>query len=203
MTTREDICTHARSLAGLSADPADALTRTVYLDTVAPGETPTRAAEMARMSGCALTCRAILRKFIVRPILEQPYRDRRAVSDLVEIAGDADALTVIYAPGNSHQLHLLEAEPGDMLIVGGGEDGGGPEHAWTALSCVDDPGYDPGVGYLIDGLDGGQRTEDAGRHQWIVQRDHELRDGWDITSTYRRRVRYVIDVMAVVGRFGR
>lgn len=190
-TTREDIVTAARSLAGLSADPSDALTRRVYLDTIAPGETPARAGEMARMSGCALTCRAILRRFIKHPILEAPYRDRQAVSDLVEIAAEAHAL----------RSSIPTVQPGDMLIVGGSEDGGGPEHAWTALSVVANPYPDGGL--LLDGLDGGQRTEDAGRHQWIVQRDHELRDGWDITATYRRRVRYVIDVMAIVGRFGR
>ncbi len=193
MTTREDICNHARTLAGLSADPANALTRRVYLDTIAPGETPARAAEMALMSGCALTCRAILRRFIVHPILEAPYRDRQAMSDLVSIGNNAGAA---YWAGRAEWV-----KPGDMLIVGGGEDGGGPEHAWTALSCVANPYPDGGL--LLDGLDGGQRTEDAGRHQCIVQRDHELRDGWDITATYRRRVRYVIDVMAIVGRFGR
>lgn len=59
----------------------------------------------------------------------------------------------------------------------------------------------PDGGYLLDGLDGGQRTE--GGHQAIEVKAHELRDGWDITATGRRRVRYVIDVMAIVGRFGR
>jgi hypothetical protein len=192
IATREDICTHARSLAGLSADPADELTRAVYLDTVAPNETPFRRGEMGRMSGCALTCaRGILRRFILHAILEAPYRDRRAVSDLVQIAEDAGALLPLSAT----------PEPGDMLIVGGGEDGGGEEHAWTALSCIENPYPDGGL--LLDGLDGGQRTEDAGRHQCIEVRAHELRDGWDITATYRRRVRYVIDVMATVGRFGR
>jgi hypothetical protein len=203
-TTREDIVTHAHQLAGLSADPVDALTRRVYLDTIAPGETPARAAEMARASGCALTCRAILRRFIVHPILEAPYRDRQAVTDLTRIAADADALTIVFAPRGRSPVHRVEAEPGDMLIVGGGDDGGGPEHAWTALTSVEDPGYNhPYPSLLLDGLDGGQRTQDAGRHQCIQLRDHELRDGWDITSTYRRRVRYVIDVMAIVGRFGR
>ena len=191
--TREDICNYARSLAGLSADPADELTRRVYLDTVAPGEAPARAAEMALMSGCALTCRAILRRFIVHPILDRPYNDRQAVSDVARIAHQAAA----------YRLRNVAPEAGDMLIVGGGEDGGGPEHAWTALSCVADPGYEVAPGYLLDGLDGGQRTEDAGQHQCIVERAHELRDGWDITATYRRRVRYVIDVMTIVGRFGR
>jgi hypothetical protein len=191
-TTREHIVTRARSLSGLTADPDFPIGRDRYLDTVAPNETPFRTNEMGKMSGCALTCaRGILRRFILHAILEAPYRDRRAVSDLVQIAKDAGALLPLSAP----------PQPGDMLIVGGGEDGGGDEHAWTALSCMANPYPDGGL--LLDGLDGGQRTEDAGRHQWIVQRDHELRDGWDITATYRRRVRYVIDVMAIVGRFGR
>jgi hypothetical protein len=194
MTTREDIVAHAASLAGLSADITAPMIRDRYLNTVAPGETPARAAEMALMSGCALTCRAILRRFISHPILEQPYRDRQAVSDLVEIARDAAR----GLPRNT-VMASRELSPGDMLIVGGGEDGGGPEHAWTALSCVENP-Y-PDGGYLLDGLDGGQRN--AGGHQLIEVRAHELRDGWDITATYRRRVRYVIDVMAIVGRFGR
>ncbi len=188
MTTREDIVAFSRALAGLSADPADELTRRVYLDTIAPRETPARAAEMAQMSGCALTCRAILRRFIRHPILEKPYRDRRAVSDLLQIAKDAGAL-----------LPLHEVARGDMFIVGGAESDGGPEHAWTALSVVANPYPDGGL--LLDGLDGGQRN--AGGHQLIEVRAHELRDGWNITATYRRRVRYVIDVMAIVARLGR
>lgn len=191
MTTRDDVVAFSKSLAGLSADPADELTRRVYLDTIAPGETPARRAEMARMSGCALTCRAVLRQFIEHPILERPYRDQQAATDLVMIAAPAFA---IYNAAEG-------TEPGDMLIVGGGPDGGGAEHAWTTLSCVADPGYETTPGYLLDGLDGGQH--DAGGHECIATRDHELRDGWDITATYRRRVRYVIDVMAIVRRFGR
>ena len=193
MTTdiRSQVTDYARSLAGLSADPADELSARVYRDTIAPGETRARADEMALMSSCALTCRAILRRFIRHPILEQPYRVRRAVSDLVEIATEAHALS----------RGARSPEPGDMLIVGGGEDGGGSEHAWTVLDVVANPGYEPTPGLLITGLDGGQR--DAGGHQLISLRDHEIRDGWDITSTGRRRIRYVLDVAAIVQRFGR
>lgn len=192
MTTREDIVTRARQLAGLSADPAHPRERARYLETIAPRETYARATEMARMYGCALTCaRGILDDFILHAILQEPYRDQRAVSDLVQIAKDAGALLPLSAT----------PQPGDMLIVGGGEEDGGPEHAWTALSCIENPYPDGGL--LLDGLDGGQRTEDAGRHQCIQLRAHELRDGWDITPTGRKRVRYVIDVMAIVGRFGR
>ncbi len=189
MTTRDDITSFALSLSGLSADPAAPFSRRVYLDTIAPGETPARAAEMARMSGRALTCRSVLRRFIAHHLLDGPYRTGRAVTDLFVIATQADAIEFV----------LRDPLPGDMLIVGGSAELGGPEHAWTALSVVANPYPDGGL--LLDGLDGGQR--DAGGHQCIVQRDHELRDGWDITATYRRRVRYVIDTMAIVARFGR
>jgi len=189
---RSQVCDYARSLAGLSADPADELSARVYRDTIAPGETRARADEMARMSGCALTCRAILRRFIEHSILERPYRTGCAVSDLVEIG----RMSGVFERGPRTAI-----EPGDMVIVGGGLDGGGSEHAWTALDVVADPGYEPTPGLLVTGLDGGQR--DAGEHQLISMRDHEIRDGWDITATGRRRIRYVLDVAAIVARFGR
>jgi len=187
---RSQVALYAHGLAGLSADPADELSARVYRDTIAPGETRARADEMALMSSCALVCRAVLRRFILHPILEAPYRDRQAVTDLTRIAHDAGA-TVRHLP----------VEPGDMVIVGGGVDGGGSEHAWTVLDVVADPGYEPTPGQLVTGLDGGQR--DAGGHQLIALRDHEIRDGWDVTSTGRRRIRYVLDVAAIVQRFGR
>jgi len=189
--TRSEIVTFSRALVGLSADPADVLSARVYRDTIAPGETRVRADEMALMSSCALTCRAILRRFIAHPLLDAPYRIGAAVADLVVIAYAADAVRF---PDSA-------PEPGDMLIVGGGEDGGGSEHAWTVLDVVPDPGYEPTPGLLVTGLDGGQR--DAGGHQLIALRDHEIRDGWDFTSTGRRRIRYVLDVAAIVARFGR
>lgn len=193
MTTdiRSRITDYARTLSGLSADPADEPSARVYRDTIAPDETRARADEMALMSSCALTCRSILRRFIKHPILDKPYRDRRAVADLVDVA--------ILAHGLGQASR--SPSPGDMLIVGGGDDGGGSEHAWTVLDVVPDPGYEASPGLLVTGLDGGQR--DAGGHQCISLRDHEIRDGWDVTSTGRRRIRYVLDVAAIVQRFGR
>jgi hypothetical protein len=198
---RSQVVTYGRTLAGLSADPAWPFLRGDYLDTIAPGETPSRANEMAKMSGCALTCRAILRRFIRHPILEAPYRDRQAVSDLMRIAQGAEAVTVISWPDAPRRPDRFEVQPGDMLIVGGGLSGDGSEHAWTVLDVVADPGYEVSPGLLVTGLDGGQR--DAGGHQLIALRDHEIRDGWDVTSTGRRRIRYVLDVAAIVTRFGR
>jgi hypothetical protein len=178
--TRDDVATFARSLAGMSANPRDPEARAAYLALIAPGETSARAAEMGNMSGCALVARAVLRRFIRHLILESPYRDRRAVSDLVEIAdgGWVGALrSALYVP-----------EPGDIVIVGGGADGGGAEHVWISV----------GEG---EGIDGGQ--EDENDCQSIILRGHTIAGGWDSTATYRRKVRYVLDVAAILRAFGR
>lgn len=176
---REQVVTYAYSLDGLSANPADPVARAAYFALIAPGETPRRAAEMATMSGCALTCRAILRHFIAHLTLEAPYRTGRAMADLVEIAYDVQA---IRPPRNQTPM------PGDMVIIGGGSDGGGSEHVWTAL--------DEGGGA---GIDGGQL--DAQGFQKIVLKNHLLLDGTGRDGS--RKVRYVLDVETIVRRFGR
>lgn len=178
MTTVDDVINYASSLAGLTADPSRPECRAAYLALIAPGETPQRAADMATASGCALVCRGILRRFIVHPILEQPYVTGHAMSDLTKIAFEAHAIVPPWAPPAS----------GYIVIVGGGSDGGGPEHAWTLL---DDSG---------EGVDGGQR--DAKGFESVALRSHVVSGGWDRTDTYRR-VRWVIDVMACVTAFGR
>lgn len=186
---RPAVTAFARGLADMGANPADPDRRSAYLAMIAPGETPARAAGMADMSGCALVARAILRRFIVHPILERTYRDQHAVSDLVQIAIDARALRSPLIP-----------QEGDIVIVGGGSNGGGPEHAWTCLDVTGDP-YDAGNGLLVTGLDGGQR-DDAGL-ECIRVVDRELRGGVDHTEHGGRVVRWVVDVQRVVEKFGR
>jgi hypothetical protein len=181
MTRRPELVAFAAALDGIGANPARDRAR--YLDLIAPNETPERAAEMAGMWGCALVARGILRAFITHPIFAAPYRDRRAMSDLVDIARDAGAL---HPPSRV-------PEPGDFVIVGGGEDGGGPEHVYMALPDG-------------DGVDGGQR-DDAG-YQVIRIRKHELRDGWDSArddghpAGRPRRVRWVVDCEQVLAALG-
>ncbi len=195
MTIRDDVTAHARSLVGLCADPDDELICKVYSDLIAPGETPQRRREMLCNSGCALTVRGIWRHFILHPILEAPYRTGDAVSDLWAIARAAGAIRM---PGSI-------PSPGDAVIVGGGTDGGGTEHVWTHIQ-TDWAGYD---GRVLDlGLDGGQRhptakgTDGKGA-QLIALRDHDLRDGWDTENGTRRKVRAVLDIEAIVAKFGR
>jgi hypothetical protein len=191
--TRADVIAYARSLDGLSADYDCPKTRASYLALIAPGETPARAAEMAKMSGCALTMRGVLRQFISHPILEAPYVDQHAMSDLLAIATQAGAA----------YTSRRDIERGDIVIVGGGSDGGGPEHTWMALSVDDcDPYADGEPCEVISGLDGGHRDEATG-YQSIVTRTHEVQGGYDTAGSLKRLVRWVFDVDKIVERFGR
>jgi hypothetical protein len=187
---RDQVVAFARTLDGLSADPACPARRDAYRRLVAPGETEQRTREMEQNSGCELVCRAILRRFIIHRLLERPYVSQHAGADLLAIALEAGAAHGATWP----------AAPGDILIVGGGIDGGGDEHAWTVLDTVASP-YDEPILDLVSGLDGGQR--DGGNHQAIAIRSHELQGGRDVTATYNRRIRYVLDFDAIFRRFGR
>lgn len=186
---RSTIVAFAAALDGLSASPSDPVGRAAYLWLVAPGESPSRADGMATMSGCALVARAVLRHFIDHPLLEQPYRTAQAMADLVAIAREADAL---------HGPERVP-EPGDLVVVGGGTDGGGPEHVWICLAPTGDG--------RLDGIDGGQRGRDGS--QLVKMRQHELADGYDRAfddgagGSARRKVRFVIDTEKVIERFGR
>jgi hypothetical protein len=186
--TRDDVIAYARTLAGLSAASA---TYQAYVDLIAPGESSSRQLECSRMSGCELVCRAVWRRFIRHEILENLYRDRQAGADLLSIAQQA---------GGAHAGLTRSPEPGDVVIVGGSPEAGGSEHAWTCVGSVVSP-YDSGVVYLIDGIDGGAR--DGAGLQSIIARGHELAGGWDTTETYRRKVAWVMDLDAILARFGR
>lgn len=195
MTRRHEIVAFAAMLPGLGANPGDPESRARYLELVAPGESESRAAEMATMSGCALVCRGIWRAFIAHPILEAPYITGRAMADLVTIAREAGAL---------HPWPSRIPEAGDVIIVGGGADGGGPEHAWLALTVDVD---EDAASLAASGIDGGQR--DAAGFQVVKEREHVMGQGRDrahddgAPGGAARRVRYVIDVEAVLERFGR
>ncbi|MFT3772382.1 MAG: hypothetical protein QM820_43870 [Minicystis sp.] len=195
MTSRDDVVAYAQTLDGLGADPADPDRRAAYIEVIAPNESEDRGEQMTLMSGCELVQRGILRQFITHRLLSARYVNGRAGADLLQIAREA---------GGAHAWQ--RPEPGDILIIGGGTDGGGPEHAYMALTVDDDP--DEPEGILITGLDGGQR--DDGGYQIITQRDHVLRRGLDHAldandpgGGTRRKIRFVLDLDAILKRFGR
>jgi hypothetical protein len=176
--TIDDVITYARSLDGLTADASTPF-RQEYLAMIAPGETPQRAAEMATMWPCELVCMAILRHAIDHPLLRAPYPDGKAGEILVAIGREAHA---IRAPG------ALPC-PGDIVIVAA------PEHAWFCLQTVAS-NYD-GVS-LFDGIDG----LPVGGFRAVTRRQHEIRENHDDAGR-DRVIRVVIDVGAVIVKFGR
>lgn len=186
MSTREDVIAYARTLSGLSADPGCLATRAQYLELIAPGETPARKVELATMSGCALVQRGVLRHFIDHPILSAAYRDQHAMSDLLAIAQQAGA------------AHGADRDPlaGDIMIVAE------PEHAFLVLDITGDPYAHVDPCELLTCLDGGHRDEQTG-YQSIIVRDHELQRGIDEAGGLRRRVVWVLDLSAILARFGR
>jgi hypothetical protein len=193
MSIRDDVTAFARSLDGVSADPSCPATRAKYLDLIAPGDP--RAADLATLSGCALTIRGILRAVGVdHPLLSRPYVIGHAMSDLLQLATAAGAA----------YTSRRDVEPGDIVVVGGGgSDGGGMEHTWMALSIDDCDAFahvDPCE--VITGLDGGQR--DAKGFQAIHVREHQLQRGHDSApGSATRLVRWVFDVEKIVAKFGR
>lgn len=188
MTTVADVVAYAAGLAGLSANPADELTRTVYLDTIAPGETPQMRSAMAMMSSCELTALAVLRRFCAHPLLDGRYVVGKAGEWLWRIARDADA----FRPRGD------DPRPGDIVIVGGDVAHGGPEHAWICIEAKR-VGYNPWA--HVEAIDGGQR--DAKCFESIAARHHTIAENHDVTSTYKREVRWVIDTMAIVAKWPR
>lgn len=201
MATRDDVCAFALAQRDLGANPADPERRAAYLALIAPRESPSRADGMGSMSGCELLQRAMLRRFINHPLLNALYVTQRAGADLLAIAFEAHAAT----PG----LTRLP-DPGDILIVGGGDDGGGPEHAWMLLDRIADPYADDHdtTAFLATGLDGGQR--DAGDFQVVRVLDHAVAHGEDHAlkasdpgGGLRRKVRWVLNVETIIAKFGR
>ena len=104
-----------------------------YLDVVGPGESDAMRRSMAVMSGCALVAAGYLRCLGVSdPHLEPPYHIGTAVSRLVRLAQEHDAL----------ETDISDVQVGDVVIVSG------PEHVMVVLAVDDDE--------TITTLDGGQ-----------------------------------------------
>lgn len=198
--SRQDVIVYARTFDGLGAAPER---REAYLALIAPIESSHLRDAMIKMSGCALVQRGILRQFIEHPRLEESYVISRAVADLVDIAREAGGA---YAWKGSDDPEHRRPEPGDILVVGGGADGGGPEHAYMVLKIEDSPDEDGAL--VVVGLDGGQLDE--GNHQVITVRRHTLIDGADRAESANdpgggaaRKIRFMLDLGAILEAFGR
>ncbi|KYF87775.1 hypothetical protein BE20_24840 [Sorangium cellulosum] len=163
MTSRARAVEIARSLAGLSADPRNPEARREYLELIAPGEEPQRAADMARMSGCGLVVAGLWRRLgLEHPLLEPPYKVGTAISRLVEVARARGA----WKPYRQGAIPL----PGDAVLVGDAGHGE-VEHIFTVL------GVSTNHRVVIASVDGGQRIDG---HQVILTKKRVWVDGRDI-----------------------
>lgn len=153
-----------------------------YLDILAtcPADraNPARCRELAAMSSCALTIRGLWRRAnVLHPVLLAPYRNGRAISDLVEIASEADALRGID----------YEITRGDALIIGEGNN----LHALLVTAHAVEAGE-------VWSIDGGQHE---GRFEAIEAKERHEIDGARTRSLGGRPIVYVIDADALDARW--
>ncbi len=210
MKTLADMVAAALSVEGYTANPGripeGIYDVALYERVIARGETDARAAEMARMSSCALAVCGIWAMLRVEhPRLAPPYRTGHAVENVAEIAREAGALLEIGMP-------IL---PGHVLIVQG------PEHVLTVVETSDST--TPTVGAIVSGdqvisIDGGIRDKNDPRYYSIQRcvRTLNVFDGMGPGAmvalesynaegrlTLRRQVSHHIDCAKVFARFGK
>lgn len=152
MVSNDEMVAKARSLVGvgMTTDPAR------YRELVAAGESASMAAEMCKMSGCALAIRGMWRELeLDDPRVRPPYKAGMAIAWIVGIARARNA----WQPLGRSVAQMVWPEPGDVVLVGG-RDAGGPEHVYV-VDVVDQK-----TGRLTT-IDGGQR--DATGRQ-VIQR---------------------------------
>lgn len=171
----------AADVVGLSYAPE---TREAYLDLIAPCPAdrvnPRICSALGAMSSCALVVRGLLARANVKhPILLAPYRTGRAVSDVVEIAREADALR-----DGDH-----EPVVDDVMVLEG------PEHVLTIVGARKDPSA---ILPTLCSIDGGQR--DGGGFEAVLRRER----GYDVSARTLggRKVVYVVEAAVLLARWG-
>ncbi|MEP7120226.1 MAG: hypothetical protein ABJE95_04910 [Byssovorax sp.] len=161
---RDHVVAYARSLVGVSANPASAESRQQYLDLIAPGESEAQQRTLADLSGCGLVVAGIWRELgVTAPEIEPPYRKETAISRLIAIARHAGAWVAFSADNRP--------SPGDAVLVGDGP--GETEHVYTVISVTDD-----GASIVVESIDGGQR--DAAHQETILAKQRVWRGRKDI-----------------------
>ena len=156
-----------------------------YLSLIADGERPGMRDAMKTMSGCALFIRGLWRALGVQDVwLGPPYKIGMAIADVVRTGSKHAAFRPL------DQL----PEPGDVVLIGGGADGGGSEHVFLVVNAEH-----KSVGIDIESMDGGQ-LDGAGKQLIIGKARHWERKRaatWDHCGTRIRKVRRVIDVSKI------
>lgn len=163
-----------------------------YLALVAPGESPSTAASMARLSGCGLVVRALLGRLFgvdADPRLAAPYRFGQVMIDLRAMASEADA----WHDGESWTHDAGEPEPGDLVLFES------PEHIATVVDVL---AYSVGAPFTLHTIDGGQRLLGA-EAVLRVERQISLNGGRAyVCSPTVRPIAGYIDLDALAAKFG-
>jgi hypothetical protein len=186
-----DFVALARSYAGCSVTTE----RDRYLDLVGPYESGAMREYMAapKTSGCALVVRGLWRIAGVKHArLAPPYHFGMAVADV-------DAIALSFSARELYHGELAaewRPEPGDVVRVGGGTDGGGFEHVYVTAERDGDE---------LVSIDGGQRDEHGNqcirekRRIWTVDEHGAIWDRGFLASDpgggSRRRVRAIYRAM--------
>ena len=165
---RQAIVDYAKTLDGLSADPADPEACSAYIELVAPGETGPRVWELIADSDCGLVAAGIWRECLGRcpDSLEPPYKTQMALVNL---------RTAALAAGAVHSAHEVASgayiiQPGDLVHVG--RNGAACEHVYTRLD-------------ERHSIDGGQR--DGMRFEDIAIKERWLEGTTDVLANGTRR----------------
>lgn len=155
----------ALEVVGLSADPTKPESRARFLELIAPGESPARQTEMAKMSTCGLVVAGIWRAAGLQdPRIAPPYKTQTAVSRLIVIGIKCGGWTVARAKKCPQE--------GDMVLVGDNA-AGGVEHVYTVTGVTFDDMNNP----VLESVDGGQRESG---HQCILKKKRVWKSGQDI-----------------------
>lgn len=146
-----------------------------YLGLIGPHETEAMRHSMSTMSGCGLIIRGMWRELgLDEDRLFGPYKIGQAITDLIRIARENDALR------RKGELPCA----GDVVLVGGPPGCGGTEHVFTVIDAP--PCFDERGKARLVSVDGGQKDE-LGR-QTIKRKERvwSLVNGsiWDSTSNH-------------------
>lgn len=183
MSIRDDMVALAKSVVGLSANPAHG--RDDFCALVGPGETPAVAADLATLSTCGLTVRGLWGRIGMKDArLSAPYAPGSVITNIRNMATEAG--------GWSTDVSTLDL--GDVILISE------PDHVGTIVKI--DPRAAGGVN--ITTVDGG--SKDAAGYQCVVSFERAIgADGSILAgplSGNGRKLLGIASLPAVAAAFG-
>lgn len=167
---RERAVAFARACDGVGVTSS----RASYLALVAQDEKRQDYFADPSTSGCGLVIRGIWRSLgMADRRVHAPYRMGTAISCLVGLARERKA----WRTASRGAI----PSPGDVVLVGGGIDGGGAEHVYVVTAAELAP---DGQGAMLASIDGGQKDSRGQQCIRAKQRRWSVRFGqwWDVSA---------------------